>query len=315
MNAPLCSVVMPLFNKEQEVSSTILSVLNQTFKDFELLVINDGSTDCSVQVVKGFTDARLSIINQENSGVSAARNEGIRLSKTELIVFIDADDLWEPDFLATIMALRNDFPQAQWFATGYEIRHPETGRSFSKLGGASKDFYRGILKNYFDVAICSDPPVCSSATAVSRNALYEIGCFPVGVGSGEDLLTWARLAVRYPLAYEARCHAIFRVSDNHRPADASDRVGTALRQLLDDSPSVVALRSYLGLWYRIQAVMAMRFCESALARRRALLSVRYAPLQIRNLYTLILALLPIKWRQFFDKKVRNFFSYKRQKSM
>jgi glycosyltransferase involved in cell wall biosynthesis len=161
---------MPLYNKEREVSTTIASILNQTFTDFELLVINDGSTDLSVQVVEKFDDPRISINNQENAGVSAARNTGVRLAQSELIVFIDADDLWHSDFLATIIALTNDYPQARWFATGYEIVHPETGRSFSTLKGPAKNFRRGILPNYFGVAVCSDPPVCSSATAVMREA-------------------------------------------------------------------------------------------------------------------------------------------------
>ena len=307
MKAPACSVVMPLYNKEREILTTVPSVLNQTFTDFELLIINDGSTDLSVQVVEKFDDPRISVVSQENAGVSAARNTGVRLAQSELIVFIDADDLWHPDFLATIIALRNDYPQARWFATGYEIVHPETRRSFSTLRGPAKDFHRGILPNYFGVAVCSDPPVWSSATAVMRDAMQGIGGFPVGIRSGEDLLTWARLAVRHPLAYEARCLAVFRVSGIHRRADPADRVGRGLRQLAEDFPQVPGLRSYLGLWYRMQAVAAMRFGEAPLARHSAWLAVRYGPLQLRNLYNLLLALLPASWRQALDTTARSLF--------
>lgn len=299
---------MPLYNKEREILTTVPSVLNQTFTDFELLVINDGSTDLSVQVVEKFDDPRISIISQENAGVSAARNTGVRLAQSELFVFIDADDLWHPDFLATIIALRNDYPQAKWFATGYEILHPEKGQSFSKLRGAAEDFRRGILPNYFDVAVCSDPPVWSSATAVMRDAMQAIGGFPVGIGSGEDLLTWARLAVRFPLAYEARSLAVFRVSGIHRRADPANKVGHALEQLAEDFPHVPSLRAYLGLWYRMQAVIAMRFGDAAQARRRAGLAVRYGPWQLRNSYTLLLALLPPTWRQALDTKARSLIS-------
>jgi glycosyltransferase involved in cell wall biosynthesis len=276
---------MPLYNKEREVSTTIASILNQTFTDFELLVINDGSTDLSVQVVEKFDDPRISINNQENAGVSAARNTGVRLAQSELIVFIDADDLWHSDFLATIIALTNDYPQARWFATGYEIVHPETGRSFSTLKGPAKNFRRGILPNYFGVAVCSDPPVCSSATAVMREALQAIGGFPVGIGSGEDLLTWARLAVHHPLAYEARSLAVFRVSGIHRRADPANKVGHALGQLVENFPHVPSVRAYLGLWYRMQAVIAMRFGEAALGAAACWVAVRYGPWQLRNQYT------------------------------
>ena len=281
------------------------SVLRQTFEDFELLVINDGSTDRSVQIVQGFDDPRILIFDQENAGVSAARNKGIRHAKSELIVFIDADDLWHPDFLATIISLRDDYPQAKWFATGYEIVHPETGRAFSTLRGPGQNFQRGILPNYFGIAVCSDPPVCSSASAVMRDAMAAIDGFPLGIGSGEDLLTWARLAVRFPLAYEARSLAVFRVSGIHRRADPEHKVGDALERLAEGFPQIPGLRAYLGLWYRMQAVMAMRYGETSLARQQARLAVRYGPWQLRNLYALLLALLPATWRQALDARARS----------
>jgi glycosyltransferase involved in cell wall biosynthesis len=313
MKTPACSVIMPLYNKEQEVLTTIPSVLNQTFTDFELLVINDGSTDLSVQVVEKFDDPRISIVSQENAGVSAARNTGVRLAQSELIVFIDADDLWHPDFLATIIALRNDYPQARWFATGYEIVHPEKGRSLSTLKGPAKKFRRGILSNYFGVGACSDPPVWSSATAVMRDAIQAIGGFPVGIGSGEDLLTWARLAVRFPLAYEARSLAVFRVSGIHRRADPANKVGHALEQLVENFPHVPSVRAYLGLWYRMQAVIAMRFGDAALARQWAGLAVRFGPCQIRNFYVLCLAALPGKARALVDHSIRKLAGVWRKK--
>jgi hypothetical protein len=94
---------------------------------------------------------------------------------------------------------------------------------------------------------------------VRRDAIQAIGGFPVGIGSGEDLLTWARLAVRYPLAYDARPLAVFVASGIERRPDPADRVGKALVQLVREHPGVPGLRRYLGLWYRMQAVMAMRF--------------------------------------------------------
>ena len=309
----VCSVIMPLYNKEEEVASCISSVLAQTFKDFELIVVNDGSSDLSVQVVESFKDSRISLINQHNLGVSAARNTGVQHAQSELLVFIDADDLWHQDFLSTIIALRDDFPQAKWFATGYEIKHSEIGWSFSKLRGLSKGFYRGILPDYFAVAICSDPPVNSSAMGVMRDALSMIGGFPVNIGSGEDLLTWARLAVRYPLAYEVRSCSVFRVSTNHRRADPENKVGQALKQLVDDYPAEHDLRAYLGLWYRMQAVMALRFGDASLARKCALQAVRYGPKQLRNAYMLLLALMPAQWRKTLDRQARNLLGKKQEK--
>ena len=139
---------------------------------------------------------------------------------------------------------------------------------------------------------------------MQRNAIQAVGGFPLGIGSGEDLLTWARLAVRFPLAYEARTLAVFVVSGIERRPDAADWVGKGMRQLATEYPAVPGLRCYLGLWYRMQAVMAMHFDAPALARHRAWLAVRYGPTQPRNLYTMLLALLPAAWRKLLDSKAR-----------
>jgi glycosyltransferase involved in cell wall biosynthesis len=305
---PAISIVMPLYNKAGQVLKTIASVTAQTVSDWELVVVDDGSTDGGPALVRALGDPRIRVVSQTNAGVSAARNRGIELASAELIAFLDADDLWLPQFLAAILALQADFPQARWFATGYEIR-PASGEAFaSRLRGPAASFSRGILPDYFRVAIGSDPPVCSSATALRRDAIQGIGGFPVGIGSGEDLLTWARLAVRVPLAYDVRPQAVFVVSGIERQPDAADRVGQAMVQLLREYPGVPALRAYLGLWYRMQAVMAMRFGEAALARQRAWLAVRFGPWQLRNQYTLLLALLPAIWRQALDTRVRRLFS-------
>jgi hypothetical protein len=283
---------MPLYNKEREVSTTIASILNQTFTDFELLVINDGSTDLSVQVVEKFDDPRISINNQENAGVSAARNTGVRLAQSELIVFIDADDLWHPDFLATIIALTNDYPQARWFATGYEIVHPETGRSLSTLKGPAKNFRRGILPNYFGVGglLRSAGLVIGNRSAARRHSGHW------GLSGGH----WQRrgFADLGPAGGAVpaglRCAAVWRVfaplAFERRP-DPADKVGQALVQLVEDFPRAKLAR-YLGLWYRMQAVMAMRFGDAALARQRAGLAVRYGPGNCAICTRLFLALLP-----------------------
>lgn len=303
--APAISIVMPLYNKAGQVLETIASVRAQTLSDWELVVVDDGSTDDGPALVRDLKDARVRVVSQANAGVSAARNRGIELARADLVAFLDADDLWLPGFLAAILALQADFPEAHWFATGYEIRPAHGAAYTSRLRGPPADFSRGLLPDYFIVSLASDPPVWSSATAVRRHAIQAIGGFPLGIGSGEDLLTWARLAVRYPLAYDARPLAVFVVSGIERRPDAADRVGKALALLVREHPGVPGLRRYLGLWYRMQAVMAMRFGEAALARQQAWLAVRYGSGQLRNLYTLLLALLPAAWRQALDSRARS----------
>lgn len=301
---PSISIVMPLYNKADQVLATIASVQAQTVTDWELVVVDDGSTDNGPALLCALEDPRIRIHHQPNAGVSAARNRGIELAHADLIAFLDADDEWQPEFLASVLTLAADFPEAGWYATGYEIRHPREGVFASRLRGAPPGFRRGILKEYFDVARQSDPPVWTSATAVRRTALQAIGGFPVGIGSGEDLLTWARLAVRYPLAYDVRPLAVFNVSGIDRRADPANRVGLALEELARNHPGVRGLRAYLGLWYRMQAVMALRFGETALARGLAWRAFRYGPRQWRNGYTLMLAWLPERLRTAIDRTAR-----------
>ena len=302
---PAISIVMPLYNKAGQVLDTIASVRAQTVRSgWELVVVDDGSTDGGPDLVRAINDERVRVVSQANAGVSAARNKGIECARAGLVAFLDADDLWLPDFLASVLALQEDFPEAQWFATGYEIR-PAQGAAFaSRLRGAASNFTRGILPDYFGVAIVSDPPVWTSATAVKRDAIQAVGGFPVGIGSGEDLLTWARLAVRFPLAYDAKALAVFVVSGIERRPDVADRVGGALTALIQQHPGKPGLLGYLGLWYRMQAVMAMRFNDAALARQRAWLAVRYGPGQLRNGYTLLLAMLPTPLRKTLDGGAR-----------
>ena len=97
------SVVIPLYNKEKYISRAIKSVIEQTYKIFELIIIDDGSIDNSVNIVKKHKDSRIRLIEQENSGVSATRNKGIKNAKYNYIAFLDADDEWKPNFLDTIV--------------------------------------------------------------------------------------------------------------------------------------------------------------------------------------------------------------------
>lgn len=303
-SAAQISIIMPLYNKENLVLSSIASVQAQTFSDWELVVVDDGSTDAGPEQVAALGDARIRLIRQANGGVSAARNRGIAEARCELLAFLDADDTWLPGFLQAIAALARDFPQARWFATSYLIRHPRDGEYQARLQGVPAGFRRGMLDDYFSVAAVSHPPACSSATAVFRSLIQDIGGFPEGIASGEDLLTWARLAARFPLAYDARALSVFEVSGIERRPDPAQRVAEALALLQREFPQRSSLKAYLGLWNRMQAVMAMRFNDMVLARRCAWRAVCYGPRQWRNGYTLFLSLLPLRVRRFVDAILR-----------
>ena len=115
------SVVIPLYNKEHYIEATIRSVLSQTCTDYEVLVVDDGSKDNSLALARKFASDRVRIIPQENQGVSVARNTGILNAKGEYICFLDADDEWRPDYLATIDELTVKYPESAIFVTAYAV--------------------------------------------------------------------------------------------------------------------------------------------------------------------------------------------------
>lgn len=262
---PQISVVMPLYNKEKEVERAIQSVLNQTVSDFELIVVNDGSTDNSPKEVQGIKDHRIRLINQVNSGVSAARNRGVEEAQSDLIAFLDADDEWMPDFLETIFRLRDKFPACDVFATNYLYRSVDGTLMRPIIRGLPASNWEGIFENYFAVASKSDPPICSSAVAISKKAITFVGCFPVGITAGEDLITWAKLALRFPIAYCSIPKAIFtlRASLSGKPTrlpDNEDLVGRSLENLLSEVPKVWLkdFEEYIALWHKMRAACFLR---------------------------------------------------------
>lgn len=118
---PFFTVIIPLYNKENYVENALKSIINQTFSDYEVLIINDGSTDKSIEKITPFLSEKIKLINHsENRGLSAARNTGIQKATSRYVTFLDADDLWKSNFLELIASLINNFPDARIFATNYE---------------------------------------------------------------------------------------------------------------------------------------------------------------------------------------------------
>jgi glycosyltransferase involved in cell wall biosynthesis len=276
---PVISVVMPLYNKERELKRAIQSVLVQTIDDYELIVVNDGSTDKGPEIVAEMKDPRIRMIHQSNGGVSAARNRGIEEARSDLIAFLDADDEWLPNFLETITRLRSAFPICNVFATKYLYCYREGKTRVPALRGIPERPWEGVLTNYFAIASKSDPPLWTSAVAVTKRAISSVGGFPVGISSGEDLLTWARLALRYSIAYSAEpCSRFWFPNDvSERPGrkpQIPDFVGNELARLLDEAGlnNGDGLTEYVSLWHKMRAVIFINLGEN----RKALAEIKKA---------------------------------------
>ncbi len=196
---PFFSVVIPLFNKESYIKNTLKSVLLQDFADFEIIVINDGSTDDSEKIVKEISDARIRLISQPNQGVSHARNTGIKHAEGKIIVFLDADDFWYPTHLSEIYQLYQNFPDACLFATAYEIEY---------TGGLTKDFVLNkepgsfLLHPYYKYSV-DFPLFYTSNFAVKKNVFEREKDFKEHIHA-EDTELFLRLGYFFPLAYSKK---------------------------------------------------------------------------------------------------------------
>lgn len=194
----MISIVIPLYNKEAYIAKTLQSVLTQTYEVFEILVINDGSTDDSTLMVEKFNDERIDLISIENSGVSIARNTGIEKAKYPWIAFLDADDWWAPTFLEEIVNAIRNYSTSNIFAIGRSRVFKKTTERYSnkclpKEGETSK-------VNYYEIISHSLPPI-NSSNVVIKKSVFDKNKFTPGMKKHEDHDLWIRLCVDNPVTF------------------------------------------------------------------------------------------------------------------
>jgi glycosyltransferase involved in cell wall biosynthesis len=195
------SVIIPLFNKEQFIKKTLLSVLNQTISDFEILLINDGSKDGSIDIVTSFDDERITLYTTKNKGVSHARNYGISKSNSNLIAFLDADDLWESNHLENLHRLYTSFPNCGLYATAYSKQFFNGKKMKAHFNGVSSDHF-GVIEDYFSASII-DSIAWTSGVLIPKKTILEIGGFDEEMRSGQDTDLWVRIALKKLVAFSA----------------------------------------------------------------------------------------------------------------
>jgi glycosyltransferase involved in cell wall biosynthesis len=236
---PIVSVVVPLFNKERYIRRCLESICRQTMPDFEVVVVDDGSSDRSADMAESIADPRIRVIRQENRGEGGARNRGIREARGELIAFLDADDEWLPGFLEAIGDLRRAYPEAGILATGYR-RYRNGSRDMETTLAGPSSGYRRLIRSYHCLAMKGNP-VCSSNTAIPRCVLAETGGFLEGEPYGADRDLWVRITLKYPVAYDVRILSIYhsealgRVLDQPPPGPVLPPVVRTLRRALKEN--------------------------------------------------------------------------------
>lgn len=222
------SIIIPLFNKEKSIQLTLNSALDQTFNDFEVIVVDDGSTDESVKKAKEIEDPRIKLVQKENEGVCSARNRGIELARHDYIAFLDADDIWEPDYLSEQHRLIHDLPDAVLWGCAYG--HLE-GEEKTNVDHLLPDDYRDYIKDYFKIKRSTDL-FCSSSVVVHKSAFVKAGLFDTRIQFSEDLDMWYRIIIHFPVVFYNKTLAYYR-------QDAENRAMKKTHPLVDFLPFYV----------------------------------------------------------------------------
>ena len=202
------SVIIPLYNKGIYIEKCLKSLRNQTFKAFEVIVVNDGSTDNGLQVVekliKEFNDdaenvISITVISQQNKGVSSARNLGVLITNYDYLVFLDADDWWEDNYLEEMKGLIERYPDAGIFSSYYYI-YKNTRRRIDPIG-VHDGFVEGYINYFLVYAKTLSTPVLVGATVIRKKVFQEFNGFNPNLKLGEDSDLWIRVHLKYKVAF------------------------------------------------------------------------------------------------------------------
>jgi glycosyltransferase involved in cell wall biosynthesis len=200
---PFVSIVIPLYNKADFILKTLRSAVDQIDVEFEIVIVDDGSTDGGARLVESSGGPRLRLIQQANAGVSAARNRGVAAAEGKWIAFLDADDLWSHDHLACLLNAAKDSTAIAAFSN-LQLQS-RAGRPLIERKVAAQK-----VDDYFSFALSNGGyPVSSSSILVLRDELLAAGLFAVGISAGEDIDMWCRLACQGPFVYNAKLSATY----------------------------------------------------------------------------------------------------------
>lgn len=243
MFKPQFTVVIPLYNKAEDIERTLLTVQHQRYSPVKIIVVDDGSTDASLKVVESLRISNLEIIRQTNKGVSAARNAGAKAADTPYIAFLDADDLWSPFYLQEMAALISHYPNGGLYASNYQKKLDDDQYLDPKVDMPHIDPKGGILENYFQIAANGDLPFMTSSTIVTKTLFERIGGFPVGESMGEDQTVFAEAALIDTIVYSPMVLLVYRTESSNRACDINvpNDILPFAQRLLDRIDSVPAI--------------------------------------------------------------------------
>lgn len=205
------SILIPLYNKAQSITSTIQCVQNQTYTDWEIVVVDGYSSDGSLEIIKELakSDERIHVFMQENRrGVTPARNESVAHAQYNLLAFLDADDYWEPEYLENMAKLIKDYPNAGIWGTNYGTIENGVKKQNTTLFPS----HRGVIENPW----IKGNPYWTSAIVISREAFDKVGGFDNRIIYGEDIDLWYRIMLHNECVYEDKVFSYYRIDAENR---------------------------------------------------------------------------------------------------
>lgn len=262
------SVVIPLYNKEKRIRECLNSVMNQTYRNFEIILINDGSTDSSLKIAKEIINnhpsTKVQVVDRENKGVSFTRNEGVQLASYDYVCFLDADDIWLPNFLEKMSSLISEYPEADLYCLAHKVSK-NGGLPIIPAHGLSEGF-KGYVNDFFQVS-ARGSVAKSSKVCVKKMAFSKVGGFPVGVVAGEDLFLWIQLALNGKVACDMSYCAIVNQEVDYSRSARKNSVPYPLVYYSKVSTTNKCLKKYLYrifIRHFISSLTKFKFYESFL---------------------------------------------------
>lgn len=290
---PRVSVIVPVFNAEQTASRAVESVLNQSYRDFEIIAVDDGSTDRSAAVLARY-DGQVNVVRQANLGPSAARNAGVRNASGEYLAFLDADDWWRPGMLGRTVPHLDRDPDCVLVYCDLEMADSE-GHELRTLVGGSADApsLSDMLESLW--------PILPSGVLIRRSAYERVGGFPEELTAFEDVYLWLRLRERGHFQHVAEPLAVWRFAlfpDSLKAGGGQKAAGQVFcsmvraRYSASGEPHIDAreraprtILAYIGL-------RALADGDKLRARRAFIRALQVDPLRARNYLRLLRTFLP-----------------------
>jgi glycosyltransferase involved in cell wall biosynthesis len=301
---PLFSVIIPLYNKERHVAATLNSVIAQTFTDFEIIIVNDGSTDGSEDAVKSFNDPRIIYVRTENKGVSSARNTAIQMANGTLIAFLDADDDILPNHLQVLHSLYSNHPEAGMFASRYYFKLPGNKLQKSVFNSVIESF-TGIVPDFFASSL-NHRMATSSSIAVPKSVFETTGLFNENYTNCEDTDMWVRIGINYPVALSNEYTAVY----NFHIADSLSKNSLDTQKVMDFNNYIAhentnpGLKQYLDL-YRIEYAIKYRLQGNIMLSTLLLENVLVENISLSKKILLALPPAVLKTLLFIKKRLYN----------